>query len=251
MKYFIQNSGQTFSSLERNVLPLIEVLNRLGLEQEYIGYCSEDDTLTGIGTIPEKHFAYGSTKIGELGEKYGLTVSYKPEWFDPLGWVGKRDDFLNEDTKLIMGEDLHNNWISKVSFIKSIEPKKLTGMVLEVEDKEWFEKEYYIDPNEKLVISPCCDRIVQEWRFFILSGEVIVGSQYKHDGVLRIREPIPEYIWKKSRMMAEKWLPNEDIVMDICLLNTGEIKVVEFNSINSSGWYNSNIEKFVLKLEEK
>jgi len=41
--------------------------------------------------------------------------------------------------------------------------------------------------------------------------------------------------------MANKWLPYDCVVMDIAELATGEYKVVEFNSINSSGFYEHNI----------
>ena len=44
----------------------------------------------------------------------------------------------------------------------------------------------------------------------------------------------------EAQTFADKWLPSECCVMDIALVN-GELKVIEFNAINSSGMYDSDV----------
>jgi len=43
-------------------------------------------------------------------------------------------------------------------------------------------------------------------------------------------------------MFADKWLPNRNVVMDLALVDN-ELKVIEFNCINCSGFYNHDVRK--------
>ena len=241
--------------LERNIEPLPSILEKCGIKYFTIGYIPFENILTGLEDIDTSipHFSYGSTKIPELGKKYGLTVFFEPEWFNPCNWVGKRDDLLNFSLDKTTVSELKSNWVSVPKFIKSIDPKVLTGSIFEPEEHTLFLDEYtHLEDSDQLVVSDVCPyKIVQEWRFFLWKGEIVTGSQYRHDGILRTREKVSDETWKIARKMAEKWLPCENIVMDICLLESGEYKVVEFNCINSSGWYNSDIEKFILRIENE
>ncbi len=253
MNWYIQNSGIRFDGLERNVDPLVPVLADLKLPMFGIGFHSETQSITGLEdadrSVPS--FFYGSTRVAELAKGYGFRPGafYEPEWFDPRNWVGKRNDLLNPQQSHLTVGALRRNWILGPSFVKSIEGKVLTGMVLEGPDSAWWLKEYaHLKDEDELVISPVAE-ITQEWRFFIVDRRVIAGSQYKHDGVKRIRGPIPEWAWTRAHWMAEDWLPADNIVMDICRLGNGDFKVVEFNSLSSSGWYNADVRKVVLALE--
>jgi hypothetical protein len=178
-------------------------------------------------------------------------VWFNADWFNPKNWIGKRTDLLNEIQNYLTVGELRNDWINEPFFVKSVDPKVLTGMVLEgVKDKEWWIEEYeHLHNEDRLVISPV-QQIVQEWRFFIVAGEVVTGSQYKHDGILRIREPITEEVWKLARRMSMEWMPSPNIVMDIALMKDGSFKVVEFNCVNASGFYASPIKPLLEALEK-
>ena len=124
-------------------------------------------------------------------------------------------------------------------------------MVLEGEDRNWWMKEYSdLDSNIILCCSPA-KNIEREWRFWIIDGEVVTGSQYKKNGCLAIKAPIDENILNKAKEFSKGWLPNPNIVMDIAEMRNGTFKVVEFNSIHSSGFYNANIENFIKAIERK
>jgi ATP-grasp domain, R2K clade family 3 len=59
----------------------------------------------------------------------------------------------------------------------------------------------------------------------------------------------PEVI-AEAQAFADKWLPLDCIVMDLALLTTGEVKVIEFNAINSSGFYACDVKKIFKALWE-
>jgi hypothetical protein len=252
MQYIIQNSGVTFACLDNNVAPLVKAIDEIGATRIACGVIPFTDTIVGIDdidpTIPTMF--YGSTRLVEIVSKLSFSpgVWFKPEWFDPKNWCGKRNDLLNENQTYMTVGELRKNWIDKEFFVKSSDPKILTGMVLESDDYKWWIEEYsHLKDEDRLVISPV-QNIVQEWRFFIINGEVVTGSQYKHNGLLRIREPISDYVWDKAREMSRDWMPSQNIVMDICKLENDEFKVVEFNTISCSGFYASPIKPLLEKI---
>jgi hypothetical protein len=247
MQWIIQNSGVTFACLDNNVEPLLKAIDENGDTRIAVGVIPFTDTIVGMEEvdISVPTIFYGSTRLVEIAEtlhhiKPG--VFFKKYWFDPKNWVGKRPDLLNEKQTYITVSDLRNNWIDDIFFVKSSDPKVLTGMVLEGnEDKSWWIEEYdHLKDDDCLVISPV-QKIEREWRFFIVDGVVVTGSQYKNGGILRIREPISENVWNEARRMAKDWLPNPNIVMDIAQMKDGSFKVVEFNCICASGFYASPI----------
>jgi hypothetical protein len=254
MLWIIQNSGVTFASLDNNIAPLVSAIDKCGDTRIAVGVIPFTNTIVGMDNLDKNQdiIFYGSTRLVEIAENLSFKpgVFFNKEWFNPKNWIGKRSDLLNEEQKYISAEELRKDWISEAVFIKSIDPKILTGMVLEPEDKSWWISEYeHLDKNDRLVLSPI-QKIKQEWRFFIVNNKVITGSQYKHDGVLRIREPISEDIWEQAYKMAGDWLPSKNIVMDIALMEDEKFKVVEFNCLNCSGFYASPIEPLIYEFKK-
>jgi hypothetical protein len=254
MQWLIQDSGVTFDCLDRNVKPLVEAVDRRGLPRVCVGYIPFVHTLTGIEGLDRSvaTMFYGSTKLAELAMTSGFAPGgfYDAAWFDPGNWVGKRPDLLNEmQTRMSVGY-LRQQWIGGPCFVKSVDAKVLTGMVLEGPDKSWWMEEYsHLMDTDVLTVSPV-RTIDQEWRFFLVDGEVVAGSQYRKDGCLRHRAPIEPEVWAQAREMATLWMPAPTIVMDIALMRDGSYKVVEFNCVNSSGFYSVDVGAFVDAMEK-
>lgn len=260
MRWAIQNSGIRFDFLDRNVNPLAKALDENHIEKISVGLIPGKNIITGIENIDFSipTIFYGSTTLVETIKNLSFKpgVWFEKEWFDPRNWVNKRDDFLNDQQLVVNVGDLKDNfsfYTKNPVFIKSIESKILSGMVLEGnEDYDWWNEEYnYLKNDDLMILCPVHD-IIQEWRFFIINGQIISGSQYKHDHILRIKEPISDIVWNKARKMSEKWMPSKNIVMDICLLKSGEFKVLEWNCVCSSGFYNSDISSILkaINIEE-
>lgn len=123
--------------------------------------------------------------------------------------------------------------------------------------KEQFDVEHeYLRQNGKLeewlVIAPP-KQLRREWRLFIVDNKVISSSQYMRLGEIEILPPnkTPKNVIKFAANWAEKWGHNWSgaFVLDVCELleenSFPSLKVVEINSINTSGAYEADMTKVI------
>ncbi len=99
---------------------------------------------------------------------------------------------------------------------------------------------YYMDPQLEVVI---CEpkQISAEWRWFIVGGKIVSGSMYKaHNQLRKIRETDAAVV-SEAQALADFWLPHDCVVMDTALVGD-DVRVIEFNTINSSGFYDNDVE---------
>jgi hypothetical protein len=66
-----------------------------------------------------------------------------------------------------------------------------------------------------------------------------------------MREPIEPRVWRWAAEMSWIWSPAPTIVMDLCLTVEGQYKVLEWNCLNSSGFYACDVGAIVTALEER
>ena len=71
---------------------------------------------------------------------------------------------------------------------------------------------------------------------------VVSGSERAMKGQTQQKEEKDEKVIAEAQTFADKWLPHENCVMDIALVD-GKPKVIEFNNINGSGFYDHDVEK--------
>ena len=97
-------------------------------------------------------------------------------------------------------------------------------------------------PPEKDVVLCNPKPIQAEWRWFIVNGKIVSGSMYRCHGQLRnIRETDPAVI-EEAQALADMWLPFDTVVMDTAITeDSNDVKVIEFNCINSSGFYDNDV----------
>lgn len=94
----------------------------------------------------------------------------------------------------------------------------------------------------EVVISPE-EQIAEEYRCWVVGGKVIEISQYMLRGSLELqRMPEGHYIWERAQELADIFLPEDIVVMDVCEMEDGTVKFLEFNSVHSSGWYFASID---------
>ncbi len=96
-----------------------------------------------------------------------------------------------------------------------------------------------VDTDEKIVIASVKE-ILSEWRFFVVDGKPVAWSQYMDHGQLKPSAEVPEWIIDEAKWLAKVYQPADAFVMDICLLPSGDVKIVEYNCINCSGSYHAN-----------
>ena len=83
--------------------------------------------------------------------------------------------------------------------------------------------------------------IEQEWRWFIVDGKIVDGSTYRLNGQLVKKHEDNPLVIKSAQQLALSWLPDDCCVMDVARVD-GQLKVVEFNCINASGFYDHDKE---------
>jgi hypothetical protein len=91
--------------------------------------------------------------------------------------------------------------------------------------------------------------IYSEYRFWIVKNEIVTKSMYKRgDRVIYSPEVDDRFTEFVSKRISE-WSPHETFVIDVCDTSDG-IKIIEINTLNSSGFYEADVQKLVVKLEE-
>lgn len=208
--------------------------------------------------VEETHVVipYGSTKLTRISQQRGWRGNcFNPETFRTALWNEKRDDMLNQDSvempvkdaaKFFEGTILANKW-----FIRPVEDlKAFNGTVTEAEEiitwmhnveSSKFSKHFNADTL--VSISPV-KKIYSEARFFIVDGKIVDGSYYRMAGQLQLHHIDQPETLAFAQEMADKWLPHECCVMDLADTDDG-LKVIEFNTLNGSGFYDHRINVIV------
>lgn len=126
--------------------------------------------------------------------------------------------------------------------------KQFSGVVMEASEIwPWFVSmmeavgggSYYMAPETEVVLSSPKD-ISAEWRWFIVGGKIVSGSMYRAHGQLRKLRELDPAVIAEAQALADIWLPCDCVVMDTALVGD-DIKVIEFNTINSSGMYDNDV----------
>lgn len=129
--------------------------------------------------------------------------------------------------------------------------KSFTGRVLYKEDFDDIEKISFhtIDP-EQLIVVASPRNIVEEYRVVIVNKQPITSSLYKENHrasrLIQLDEThTPSEVLALAASAAKTFAPDGCFVMDIGVLKSGEIKVIELNSFSCSGLYKCNLSKIV------
>jgi hypothetical protein len=241
MKFLIQKDFPTQKDAEE----ILDIVSHYPYEILDVDPFS-NDTLFNLND--KNYIPYCSTflfetlfKLNVIGLNYNLnTASYEV-------FTSNRNDMLNNNVYNIKDaiEFLSIQQKGKLWFCKPAEKAKIfTGSVEASE--EWVEflqdkveckssGSYKLELDTKLVLDTP-KVIYSEYRWFIVDKKIISGSMYKKNGQLFSEEILDRDMTKEAQEFANKWLPNDNCVMDLALTKEG-LKVVEFNCINSSGFY--------------
>ncbi len=131
-------------------------------------------------------------------------------------------------------------------FIRPLEDNKaFDGAVIDAEMLDAWRRdparERFLDMA--VMVSPV-KPIYREYRLFIVNNQIVTGSVYRVGGRAEVSPDVEDYVLDFARSVIQRWTPAESCVMDIALTDSG-LKVIEFNNINSSGFYASDVAKYV------
>lgn len=165
--------------------------------------------------------------VGRVGDYFDLSG---------MDWVFVRPVL---DTKTFSGEVKSKydfkDWQQSIKFMEEFMVDELIGIAR-------------LDKNTVISVAPV-KTIYAEWRMFVVDDKFVTGSMYQQGGKLITNEFVEDRVIKFTRKMIRKWKPADAYVIDIADTPDG-LKVIEINNINSSGYYDADVQKIIMALED-
>lgn len=151
-----------------------------------------------------------------------------------------------------------------VRFIRPVhDTKSFTGMVLSgTEFTDWQKKiigsHTQMHDEVPSVVSTWKD-IQSEWRFFVIDGVVVTGSHYKGKYRMIVSRIDLDYevdreAFEYAQRCVDVWAPADVFVLDVARIvterNTTEYRIIEVNSFNCSGMYDSDVGSIIRAVDK-
>ena len=206
--------------------------------------------------LPVNPFAYGHTGLVEAiskGVVDGWRVDWVPQVYDRELWLNQLGDLMwNKYAKILSLADALSVWKSGRMHLcpsgADSGPKAFKGLLCERGDLDFLlpraAKGRVLDPSIRVALSEL-NLPDKEWRCVFIGGEWVAAGLYLDRGVLRCERGAPNHIESFAKEVAKVWVPGDFCVMDIAQSVEGDLGVVEFNSLHSSGLYDLDRSKVV------
>ena len=248
MKFLIQHNLMN----EQQLLLTKQAIEKL--PHEFVGLIPfTDDIITDSSLEGVDYIPYGSTRFTMIASQRSWKgCHFDLTRFNYAAAANVRDDMLNNEHIIPIVEAisfLQEQPEDSLWFIRPSEDlKQFSGMVIEAKECIDFLTDamecassgsYKLDPDTMVVLAEP-KTIQAEWRWFIVDGKVVSGSMYRRSGQLVKIQETDLAVIAEAQAFADKWLPDPCCVMDIALVDD-QPKVIEFNCINSSGFYDHDI----------
>jgi hypothetical protein len=246
--------NRLIETLERGVIPydLVKII-------PFVGEMEHDLDITGnvicIGSYSMRHLA---KKKGWVPGVFDL----EPFTYDVCieKWPGH---MLNQDAVVVMFYDvmqfLHSDFNDEPVFIRPIaDSKAFAGGIMDhAELSEFWQNMHNLLGNEDpsgmtfatRVMMSKPKTILREYRNWVVDGKVVTSSLYKNGNRVLYSDLVDQRIIDYAQARADEWQPLRAFVLDVALLPENQLKIVEINTLNSSGLYAANTNKLVEAIE--
>lgn len=187
-------------------------------------------------------------KMEKLG--FNFVIDFDPNLYSVSFLIAFFNEFLMTDDYVLVPYGGIKNAIKNPLenfFIKPDQGSKhFPGCITNLKDIDIFDRTYKI-PKDLLVGISSCAKIVSEKRTFlnIENRSIIAESLYAHKGCKKGQDFSVNNIVSKIFDVIEICMFPEIVVADFALLESGEIKLIEFNFALTSGLYNCDITKLL------
>lgn len=153
-------------------------------------------------------------------------------WWDIFG----KENFVNDSAVICQAKDI--NWIEEEYFVRPLhDTKSFNGGIYNSNTLKF---------DGEVVYAPL-KHISREYRFFVIDNEIVTGSLYKVNGRLETSDIIDNNALEFAKEMVKKF--KGSYVLDVANANN-EYKIMEFNCLNAAGFYDINLYKLVLAVED-
>lgn len=194
-----------------------------------------------------KVYVCGALKMARIARERGwMPGSFLNDQFNFDVWLAELgSEMLNSD--IIKGKLSDINVKSADNFfLRPLEDNKaFDGQVMDCQQLNIWRK----DSSKKSlmnidVLASSLKSIYKEYRLFFVNGVYVTGSVYKVGGMPQLSTIVDDDAIEYANKIVKLWSPISSFVIDICLSDEG-FKVIEFNNINSSGFYACDVKKYV------
>jgi len=249
MYYLIQEN--TFR--EENYDLIWQTLDRMSLPYEIVKVRPFLEDFE-FSTKRKDIFCFGSLKMARLSNKYswkpGSLMNDNHDYQIYKNYYN--ENLLNYDSKIIkFGDEIDLDYF----FARPCKDTKVfTGKSFTLNEWNEFKQQSLtnghstiLDLNTEVQIASVKE-IQKEYRFWIVGGELITGSQYRLGNRFCLSDVIDDDAIRYCKEMIKLFQLADAFVMDICLTGD-EWKIIECGCINCAGFYKANIPKLIDSLE--
>lgn len=235
---------------------LIKCLDRFDISYELVNvrpFIEEVDYVTDRKDV----FVFGSLKLARLSKKYGWNPGALITDNHDYNVYSKhyKENLLNHDSRVIkFGDDF--DWGYDQHFIRPcLDSKSFTGKVFE--KQEWYDfKDRMLSHQEDTTLRPDSliqiampKRITQEVRCWVVNGKIVTQSTYRRGSFLVYDNIVDDDALEFAQKMVDLYQLAETFVIDVCLTDNGW-KIVECGSTSCAGFYDADMQKLLMSLEE-
>lgn len=262
-----------FAVNQRRLEKLIPACKRVGLEHDFFSYYADSRQLDdfpedflnneylAFATIPVLLYAqkrtpehYKRKSDFELYNEHFLKMIYAENLYkceQEYIFNGMADASIAQLPMLNIGcdtlsmEQLNGRVFKEEVFMKPNSAYKefIGGVTLPGEKFEDFlARQKYCGKEVEVMLAPYYN-IHSEYRFFVYDDIVATGSSYIVNKKFNDKYAIPEAVYSKAQELAKLYQPTKCFTLDLCLLDNGDIKIVEYNHFSASGNYENDMSK--------
>lgn len=233
--------------------------NELWEEVEIVPFSTKLPTIENNNTFK---IIYGSTTFmlnAYDDENFKIGVFYNPFKFQMAHYVKVWEtDILNYDGQLIKFGELHQieSKPTQKWFIRpNLDEKQFSGKLSTYQELlEWRERISKLNlPNlnkntEVWISKP--KTILKEWRLFVVDNVIVSASRYLKNGQLdKSNDDVPPLMIQFAQEKINDYRIADIYVIDIAEIKEG-YKIIECNCFNGTGFYDNNIKKIVLSINQ-
>jgi hypothetical protein len=208
----------------------------------------------------EPHFFYGSTGMLQRLRKdpdWAASIYGDEASLDQRTWYQHRAaDMLNRTFEVMTLQQLRDIKQGQTFFVRPVvDQKAFAGQVVLDGDFAGLYRGRKGEAREHradllVAVSPLIPVISAEYRLVVKDHRVRLGSQYRKDGRLDVQAGVPAEVLARAQTLVAGWMPADFIVMDIAVMPDGDVRIIEFNSVHSSGLYAISGVQFAELVEE-
>lgn len=202
-------------------------------------------------------FVFGSLKLARLSKNYDWKPAALITENHDYNVYSKhyKDNLLNYDSRIVKFGD-NFEWKYEQQFIRPcLDSKSFTGKVFD--ETEWNEfKNRMLDHptdtslrEDSLIQVARPKKITQEIRCWVVNGKIITQSTYRRGSFLVYDNIVDNDAIEFAQKMVDMYQLCEAFVIDVCLTENGW-KIVECGSISCAGFYDADMQKLLIALEE-